>query len=141
MNSVSETVKSMQVKSEQIVNTDDHCLENMEVLDEFRQGDLRVIRLPDNFVKENSSILKETQPFSQLVVGSTQGSMHCLSNTSCVKMYALTNPNVLDGPIVEVLSPVDITHPEHGNITGLPCGIYAFPGQREYAEDLRRARD
>lgn len=44
-------------------------------------------------------------------------------------------------PIVVTSEVNSITHPEHGDVIVLPIGCYAFPGQRAFADELRRAAD
>ena len=125
-------------KLEEITNTDPQNLENMEPLDEWRQGDCRIIRLPDDFDKEN---LEKAKSETQLAPGDTVGSRHCLSSRDGVQFFSLKYANALDGPIIKTSKPVTITHPEHGDCCNLPPGWYAFPGQRTFAEELRRVSD
>jgi len=138
---VKEMLKNLNAEAEKIRNTDPQSLQTMEVGDEFRQGDVRIKRLSDNFVKVNSSRLEKIPVVSQLAPGNTQGSRHTLANTKGVKMFRLRDASPIDGPVVELLSPNAVMHPEHGDVIDLPAGCYAFPGQREYAQELRRVQD
>ena len=126
--------------AETIRNDGDHY-PVMEVGDEWRQGDVRIIRLSDDFVQQHGGSLKECPKAAQLVNGSTQGARHCLSTTDGVTFYSLTHAGPLDGPIIQTTTEVDVTHPEHGNVCSLPAGCYAFPGQRTFAVELRRTMD
>ncbi len=135
-----DIIAEVQQNAEKIANDGDH-FPSMEVYDEWRQGDVRIIRLPDNFVKEYVNDLKEVSFNAQVAPGTTRGSRHEINTTGGVKMYKLANGNAVDGPIIEADDPVTITHPEHGNVCNLPAGCYAFPGQRTFAEELKRTRD
>ena len=134
-----ETLKLLNTSAETIRNTDPQDLSTMEVGDEFRQGDLRLIRLPDDFAAKNKLVPVTLQP--QLAPGTTQGSRHMLKKLDCVKMYRLNNATPLDGPVFTTAQPNDIEHPEHGDVVNIPPGCYAVPGQRAFADELRRTAD
>lgn len=134
---IADQVTLLQTEAETIVNTNPQSLANMEPGDEWRQGDLRIIRLPDDF----DGPIEKRRANRQLVDGSTQGSRHCLDSLDGVTMYSLVDKNVLDGPIIHTTTKRAIEHPEHGDCTDLPPGWYAFPGQRTYADELRRVAD
>jgi hypothetical protein len=135
-----KTYEAVKSDVEQIVNSDPHSMETMEPLDEWRQGDVRVIRLPDNFdLGEHCETIKKVP--AQLAPGNTLGSRHCLDSIKGIKAYRLKNGNELDGPVLRLKEPRTITHPEHGDCLNLPLGLYAFPGQRVYAKELRRTQD
>lgn len=139
---IAKVFQQLTSDAEQIRNTDPQSLHTMEVGDEFRQGDLRIIRLPDNFAVARKRDLKPVEhPISQLAPGNTQGSRHILQNTACCEFYSLVSATPLDGPIVVTKEANAITHPEHGDVVNLPAGCYAFPGQRAFAEELRRTAD
>ena len=106
--------------------------------DTFRQGDIYVTLLDE--IPKDSILTKN--PNSQLAIGDTQGSRHCISDLQKCGMYQKTNPGMLDGPIIQVNSPVVIEHPEHGHIK-LGCGVYEITYQRNLDSEERemRARD
>ena len=124
---------------ERIVNDAPHSMHTMEPMDEWRQGDVRIIRLPDDL---NEKYLKPLDKVpTQLAPGTTTGSRHCLDCTDGVDAYELQNGNQLDGPVLKISEPRSIVHPEHGDCCELRPGWYAFPGQRAYADELRRVAD
>lgn len=139
MNTVIE-LKRLEKSIEEIRNTDPQSLATMEVGDEWRQGDLRIIRLSDDFGETNAKDIKPAKPQQQLAPGTTQGSRHCLSNLEGVEFFVLVKATPLDGPVIRT-GANSITHPEHGDCVDLPAGWYAFPGQRAYADELRRVAD
>lgn len=139
MNTVKEQITELISHAETIKNDGDHDLSNMEIGDEWRQGDVRIVRLPDDF--DASTCTPDPSPSLQLVAGNTLGSRHCLSTLKGVTMYRLRDATVLDGPVIHTAQPIDVLHPEHGNCRNLPAGWYAFPGQRSYAAELRRTLD
>jgi hypothetical protein len=134
-----EVLERLNRSAETIRNTDPQDLSTMEVGDEFRQGDLRIVRLPNDFAKKHK--LEEIPVHAQLAPGSTQGSRHILKNLAGVKMFRVQNATPLDGPVFTTETPNDITHPEHGDVVNIPPGCYAVPGQRAFAEELRRTAD
>lgn len=134
-------LENLTADAEKIRNTDPQNLSTMEAGDDFHQGDVRVRKLPGNFVKKNVSLLTKVALEMQLAPGVTQGSRHLLQHANGVKMFRLTNATPLDGPIVEISEPNGVTHPEHGDVIELPAGCYAFPGQRQFADELKRALD
>lgn len=139
---VKDTIKRLNKEAETIKNTSPVDLSNMEVGDEHRQGDLRIIRLPDDYVTKNASrFVQEFKTSRQLAPGATQGSRHELSTLEGIKAYRLNGATDIDGPVIESDRPFDITHPEHGHAVNIPAGCYAFPGQRAYADELRRVAD
>ncbi len=131
----------LQSQAEVLKNTDPHDMSNMEVGDEWRQGDLRLIRLPNDFVNKNKEQLKQVEIVEQLAPGNTQGSRHILANTKSVKMFRLNNESPLDSVIFETKETNSIMHPEHGHLINIPKGCYATPGQRTFAQELRRVAD
>lgn len=138
---IAQTLQELNQQAEQIRNTEPQSVHTMEVGDEFRQGDLRIIRLADDFTIQHVDKLESTDPVAQLALGTTQGSRHILANVEGVKFYRLKNATPLDGPVIKTDMPNSITHPEHGDVVDLPAGCYAFPGQRQYAKELRRVAD
>jgi hypothetical protein len=105
--------------------------------DAFRQGDIYVTLL-DSVPK---GVVLTKSPSSQLAIGDTQGSRHCIDNIGNCTVYT-NNPGMLNGPIIQVNKPVTITHPEHGHVE-LGCGIYEVTYQRNLDSEEReiRARD
>lgn len=124
---------------ETIRNTEPQSLANMEVGDEWRQGDVRIIRLPDDFGKRHD--LTQAKPETQVAPGTTQGSQHCLDTVKGKTFWRLDKATALDGPIVHCSKTWSLLHPTHGNCVDAPAGWYAFPGQRTFAEELRRVAD
>ena len=142
MTTATQELQTLSDALETIRNTDPQSLANMEVGDEWRQGDLRVIRLDDDWVEHNADAVDDWHcEDTQLVPGVTQGSRHCLDSLEGVTFYRLKRSTPLDGPVVRTAEPRTITHPEHGDCTELPPGTYAFPGQRAFADELRRVID
>lgn len=135
-----EAVQRITDHMERIVNDSPHCMENMEPCDEWRQGDVRIIRLPDDFDLDANCERMEEVPV-QLAPGNTLGSRHCLDSTEGVTPYRFTEDNPLDGPVLQMATPRSLVHPEHGDCVGLPVGKYTFPGQRVKAEEERRTID
>lgn len=139
---ITATLERLTKDAEKIRNTDPVDLSNMEVGDEHRQGDLRIIRLADGFAsKHPRELSKLDRPVPQLAPGTTQGSRHMLESTKGITMYRMNNGTALDGPVIEADRPLSILHPEHGDAVNIPAGCYAFPGQRAFAEELRRVAD
>lgn len=134
-------MKRLNQDAEHIRNTDPQNVATMEVGDEWRQGDVRIKRLPDDFHIKYANQLRAIKVVQQLAPGETQGSRHLLTSVDGVQMFALVNATPIDGPIVVLSSPNSVAHPEHGDVVNLPAGCYAFPGQRAYADELRRAAD
>lgn len=128
--------------AEQIQNDSAHDLSRMKIGDEWRQGDVGIIRLSDDFTTRNSSQLIQTlNPSVKLAPGNTQGIRHCLDSLDGVEMFTLGNPTPLDGPILKTSKPRSILHPEHGDAVNLPPGCYAITYQRAFAEELRAVAD
>lgn len=140
--SASEALTHLSDRLEQIRHTDPVSLANMEVGDEHSQGDLGLLRLDDRFVDDHRPhLLPVSDPPLQLARGSTQGSRHCLDSLAGVEVYSLAGGNVLDGPILRLHEPRKILHPEHGDLVDIPPGDYGIQYQRQFAEELRAARD
>ncbi len=139
---VKENIKQLIADAERIRNTEAVDLSNMEISDEHRQGDLRIIRLADDFcIKQKRSLRRMEKSERQLAPGTTQGSRHELESIDGITMFKLVDGTAVDGPVVHAEQPFSILHPEHGDCVNLPAGDYAFPGQRAYAEELRRVAD
>lgn len=102
-----------------------------------RQGDVYITLL--DVVPAGCKI--DGAPSQQLAPGNTQGSRHCLKNMrrGTVNVYRLPNPTVYDGPILELLKPNVVTHPEHGDWS-LPAGVYAISYQRTEDSEGRQRR-
>lgn len=139
---VQETIARLTADAEQIRNTDPVDLSTMEQGDEHRQGDLRIVRLSDGFTKlQAAELARIAKPDRQLAPGTTQGSRHELASLDGITMFRMKHGTALDGPLLHAEQPFSILHPEHGDCVNLPAGDYAFPGQRAYAEELRRVAD
>lgn len=120
--------------AETIKNDDPHDLSNLEPGEQWVQGDVRVVRLPDAFeVDVHCVALRDFD--GQVAPGTTIGSRHILDSLDGVTAYTLRHASELDGPVIVTTEPRTLTHPEHGDCVGLPPGTYAFPGQRVFAED------
>jgi hypothetical protein len=142
MKTLTQTLETLTKAAESIRNTEPQSVQTMEVGDEWRQGDCRIIRLADDFCSKNAAMLEaDKKPSSKLAPGNTQGSRHILSNMAGVKFFKLKYATVLDGPIIATPTENAVTHPEHGHVVNMPAGCYAFPGQRAFAETLRRTQD
>lgn len=128
--------------AETIRHDGDHDMRTLEVCDEWRQGDVRVRRLHDDADKALAGKLEPIKDFGgQVAPGTTMGSRHVLDSLDGVTAYRIKNASAIDGPVVRLDKPRTLTHPEHGNCVNMPAGWYAFPGQRVYAEELRRVMD
>jgi len=135
--SIASTLERLISGAESIRNTDPISLATMEVGDQHIQGDVRIIKLPDNF----DAPMKRIEDFSgQVAPGTTQGSRHVISDPS-VKAYTLDSATDLDGPVVFAESDFSLSHPSHGDCIEIPSGCYAFLGQRAFAKELRRSAD
>jgi hypothetical protein len=114
-------------------------VESMEVWDRVRQGDLYLRMLP---AVPKTAVLVE-KPLRQLAPGTSMGSRHCIKieHMAHTRVYVDAR-NPLCGPVLDALCPVEIEHPEHGNIV-LPAGAYRVTFQRQAnpAGDLRRVVD
>jgi len=119
-----------------------HEMATLEIGDEWRQGDVRLRRLPEDAFSRLHDRLELLADFDgQVAPGATLGSRHILDSIEGVTAYRLVGGTALDGPVVRIDRPRTLTHPEHGDCCNLPAGIYAFPGQRVFAEELRRTAD
>lgn len=106
--------------------------------DSFRQGDIYITlqsKVPTDYSEEKN-------PRTQLAIGNTQGSRHCLENLVGVKVYRAKNPDMLEGPYIKLSQPKVITHPEHGHVS-LPIGVYSITYQRnlDELERVKRVQD
>jgi len=101
--------------------------------DSWRQGDLYITLLTD--IPEGAV---KISPERQLAQGDTQGARHCLDAKTGVEMFRVSQPGMLDGPIIRTDRTRTIKHPEHGNVV-LPAGVYQITYQRDLdAEDRER---
>lgn len=142
MTTTTKTVFSeLQRHAEQIRTDAPHDLSRMEVGDEWRQGDVGIVRLPDDFISKRSPRLISSAAAVQLAPGNTQGSRHCLDSLSGVEAWSLKDATPLDGPVLRLSEPRSIFHPEHGDLLSLPPGTYGVVYERAYAEELRRVMD
>jgi hypothetical protein len=138
---VKEKMNSLQEHAEKIKNDGNHDLSNFEIGDEWRQGDVRVIRISKkNF---NHLFLKRIENFNgQVAPGDTLGSRHILDDISSVEAFSIKNGSDIDGPVCILHKPNNLRHPEHGDLMNIPAGFYCFPGQRVYdIEEIRRVQD
>lgn len=123
---------------DEIRDTDAHEVVNLSARECWWQGDLGVQFLG---TKKPGSIARSVKPESQLAPGNTSGSRHVLANIDQCVMYTLNPQHPLVGAIIEAPQGVEVTHPEHGDISLREPGWYAVRYQRQYAEELRRAQD
>ncbi len=137
---VESALDELKKDAEKDSNTGPVDLSAMVPSDEFHQGDVRIICL-DKKLFDELRLTEITDFNGQVAPGSSQGSRHIIPELSNVKAYRMRDGNELDGPIIEASMPISVTHPEHGDCVNMPAGFYAFPGQRSYAEVLRRAAD
>lgn len=111
----------------------------MAVNDEKRQGDVRMRRLPDDWIEQNKHRLERIERFDGLVaeVGAN-GHKHQLEFPETVEAYrlvldargnAFSSP--IEGPICRITSPNNLLHEEHGHLQNISPGVYQFPGQRD----------
>lgn len=125
--------------AETIKNDSPHDLSNLEPGEQWVQGDVRVVRLPDDFsIKNHCTALREFD--GQVAPGMSMGSRHTLDSLEGVEAFELARATVLDGPIIVTTMPRTLTHPEHGDCVNLPPGKYAFPGQRVYSSHQEMLR-
>jgi len=105
------------------------------------QGDCGVILLSDKAFKELTGL----QPMGvgdshvQVAVGEGAGSRHTV-RTAEVRVFSWDNAGPLDGPVVVADQPWTLSHPKHQNCN-FEAGKYRITYQRQFADDLRRARD
>lgn len=140
-NEVESAYQRVADHADTIQNDAGHNMAGMEVGDCWRQGDVQIRRLPNNWVTRHHAIVVAAKPSIQLAPGSTQGSRHCLDSLDGVHFLRLANGTPLDGPILALDAPRSITHPEHGDCEKLPPGCYGITYQRAFAEELRRVED
>lgn len=126
--------------AERIQNDKSHDLSTMEPGDFWCQGDIRIDRLPDGWNLKNP-VTPDAGNSTQLAVGATQGSRHCLDSLAGVKIFRIGNPTPLDGPILVTTRARSITHPEHGDCVNLPPGVYSIRYQRAFGDELRAVQD
>lgn len=107
--------------------------------DTIRQGDLYLIianSVPDGFVIDKSGN-------TQLVIGNTQGSKHCLDSLDGVKLYYPSDydKESLVGPCMVLTQDRTVLHPVHGDVLCLAGQTIRTRYQREWDKEERRARD
>ena len=142
MKTATQQLEGITEHAEAMKNYGDHDMQTLELCDEWRQGDVRVRRLHNDAVEQLRGRLQPFKEFDgQVAPGTTLGSRHVLDSLDGVSAYRFANANALDGPVLRLTKPRTLTHPEHGDCVNLPPGCYAFPGQRVYAEELRRVAD
>lgn len=130
----------MASRLESICNTDPHTIDTCAVNDCWWQGDLGVQFLGET-LPESLSIKPTNNPQSQLAPGTNKGSRHVLANIGECEMHELQLSHPLAGPVIHAPSGVDVTHPEHGNITMREPGWYGIRYQKAHADELRRIED
>jgi len=124
--SVAESIKNDELQ---------HFPEAASVGDYIRQGDVYVTLLE----KVPGKCKAVKNPSNQLAPGNTQGSRHCIKSLRDVKVFAVANPTVYDGPVIESTHEVTIEHPEHGDWV-LPPGCYSISYQRTEDSEGRQRR-
>ncbi|MGI0058951.1 MAG: hypothetical protein ACREBJ_04215 [Nitrosotalea sp.] len=138
-----DRISSCEKSAKKIANDETRVLEDSDIPvgKHIWQGDLALIRLaqvPDNAKSQKNRTVR------QLVEGNTRGSRHCVAIESMknVNWYTPTDKGVLVGDVLDIDAPVEIQHPEHGNIV-LPTGTYLVKYQRAYSplQELKRQRD
>lgn len=105
--------------------------------DAWRQGDLEIRFLGSD---KPSIDLKAIDVPTQLAPGTTKGSRHGLIGEG-IKAYVITDPNPLEGPMLECPNGLTVPHPEHGDITIKEPGWYAITYQRAFADEIKRQLD
>jgi hypothetical protein len=78
----------------------------------------------------------------QIAEGDTQGSRHILDSADGVRMYRISHPGPMDGPVLELTEERVLTHPEHRHVRLSP-GVYGVHYQRnlDAEERVTRVRD
>lgn len=135
--------------AEEIKNGDPITIATMSPGDSVRQGDIYVICLDVDPERASEFVGRQLAP------GVTQGSRHIVegecelftpdptSATEIINRLVPSTKNVpqLFGPVIRTTGTVEVTHPEHANVT-LPCdGSYLVTYQRAHADELRRQED
>lgn len=137
MKTATESFHSVQSSAESIKSDDTQRFpEAASAGDTFRQGDIYI----EKIAAVPASAERVRKPDAQLAPGTTKGSRHVLDSLDGVTMYRVANPSPLDGPIIDVATEREVTHPEHGNVI-LPAGVYAITYQRAWADEIRRVAD
>lgn len=102
--------------------------------DSWRQGDVYVTLIDG----VPSGMKIDAKPSLQMAPGNTQGSRHCLDSLDGVTVHRLSNPEMLDGPVIVLNRERTLTHPEHGDVI-LPAGTYQISYQQNL-DELERAQ-
>jgi hypothetical protein len=136
MKTVTETIQEIHAYGTKVADDSLKVIEPIVGIP-VAQGDINLWllpKLPDGAVESLSD--------PQLAPGTTRGSRHCIrqSDLAHVRFYRLSNPNLLQGPILIFKKETVIEHPEHGDQLW-PAGIVAVTYQRRYAEEIRRSQD
>ncbi len=138
-----EKIESCEQKAKTLANPETRTFKNADfpVGSHVWQGDVALVRLPD---VPKGAKLQKNRTIRQIVEGNTRGSRHCVTIESMPKVdwYTPAEKNVLLGDIMDTTAPVEVEHPEHGNIV-VPEGTYQVRYQRAYSplEELKRQRD
>lgn len=137
MNAV-EALKKVEEYAVTIKNNDPVVYEEFPINAIHWQGDVGVWRI-EKLPKYAEEI---KNPNAQLAPGTSKGSRHIVksSDMNHITFYRNKDRTVLEGDILDCKKAVEITHPEHGNVT-VPEGIYTIVYQRAYAEEFRRIAD
>lgn len=122
--------------AEAIKNDEHQVAGEMSVGDVWAQGDVGIVRLES--LPEGCTPIAE--PSLQLAPGNTQGSRHCLESLEGVRLFQLSNPSPIEGPVVDAPNGMRVNHPEHGDVSFGP-GVYGVVYQRQYAKELQRVQD
>lgn len=123
--------------AEEFSDTENHVIETCSVNDAWCQGDVAVVYLGTKKPKD----LEVDKPVRQLAPGTTRGSRHMLENLEECTFFKHKQSNPLLGPVILAPNGIEVSHPEHGNITIKESGYYEIRYQRDYAEELRRVQD
>lgn len=140
-----DALNQVRDKAEKICNDEAQQVETMSIHDCIRQGDIYVIRISDEELKDFE---KADKPSYQLAEGNTVGSRHILSDDSKYEFYKASNKiSILEdvredmlGPVFKAAERFSVTHPEHADVS-LPEGNYAVTFQRIQKKEIQRVQD
>lgn len=148
---LSETIESIHAHAKAKRQKEYRLVREIAVGQVVRQGDVYLVRLPDN-----AKLGKETKN-RQLAPGTTKGSRHIVDGTAklftdwaapkelfeeTAKALGVHRENILRalmGPAIKSDGAFRVTHPEHADFT-LPGGCYGTYGQLD-PKTLARVRD
>src|ERR1043166_7898038 len=87
----------IQKHAEKIRNDEGHKIETASSGDMWAQGDVQFVYL-DSIPK---GCKPDAKPSRQLAPGTSQGSRHCLTDMTAVRLHRIADPTPLDGPVIE----------------------------------------